>query len=495
MDLEPTTQYVDRDGAALAYHVLGEGPADVLFFFEIFQHFDLMLTDPDIHHNIQNHGRYARAVAFQRRGFGVSESISYVPTIEQQADDVVAIMDAVGVRRATLVGLLTTCGPMALVAARAPERVDAMVFVEPLAQGPLASGDLHGWTDAEVQHFVRTSREIYGDWGSGNLINLIDPKLCTPFNRRLMALLERSSATPSAAQAYVDSWMSMDIQDVMRSVQAPTRVLKFPNTPIPEAVSRHVAELIPHATFHAVPPLPPGSSIGQTWHPIAAAVEEVVTGAPHSADADRFLGTVLFTDIVSSTELLARVGDASYRELRASHERQVRTTVESHGGRLLTVTGDGTMSVFDGPSAAVRSAEAICREAEEGDIAVRAGIHTGELERDSMNITGLAVHIGARVGAAAGPGEVLVSRTVRDLVAGSGLVFASRGEHELKGVPGTWELFAVTQAGVQSTETPEESMQTPIDKAFLQTARRAPGFARAAVRFGNAIERRRARRS
>jgi class 3 adenylate cyclase len=160
----------------------------------------------------------------------------------------------------------------------------------------------------------------------------------------------------------------------------------------------------------------------------------------------------------------------------------------------MSVTGDGTMSVFEGPSAAVRCAEEICSDAEDAGIAVRAGIHTGELERDAMNVTGLTVHIGARVGAAADPGQILVSRTVHDLVAGSGLTFASRGEHELKGIPGRWELFAVTHAGEQPEDVPhEESMQTSMDKVTLTTARRAPRFARAAVRIGNAIERRRAR--
>jgi class 3 adenylate cyclase len=222
--------------------------------------------------------------------------------------------------------------------------------------------------------------------------------------------------------------------------------------------------------------------------------EEFVTGTAHAPDSDRSLGTVLFTDVVASTELLERVGDAAYRQLRVDHERSVRLAVETARGRLMTVTGDGTFSVFDSPMKAVRCAEAICREAEAAGIAVRAGIHTGELEHEAMNVTGLTVHIGARVGAAARPGEVMVSRTVRDLVAGSGLTFASRGEQELKGVSGTWELFAVTHAGEQPQDLPEEeSMQTSMDKMVLTTARRAPGFARAAVRLGNAIERRRAR--
>ena len=493
MDPVPT-QYIEREGASMAYQVAGNGPVDVVFFFEIFGHLDLQLTDPDIHHNYEGHARYSRSVIFQRRGFGLSETVPYMPTLEQQADDVLAIMDAIGSRHATLVGIFTTCLPMALVAAKAPERVDALVLVEPLAQGTKSSDNLHGWTEAEVRAVNGLLRQLADRWGSGDLVGLIDPSMLTPYNRRLMALLERCSATPTAARSHFDWAAAQDIRGVLKMVQAPTRVLKYPGTPFPEAAVRYVAELTPDATFESVSPLPPGSTIGQSWRPIAANVEEVVTGATHSPDADRFLGTVLFTDIVSSTELLSRVGDSAYREFRESHEREVRTAIETGGGSLLTVTGDGTMSVFESPTAAVRCAEKICREAATAGVEVRAGIHTGELERDATNVTGLTVHIGARVGAAAEPGQVLVSRTVHDLVAGSGLTFASRGSHELKGISGSWELFALAHAGEQPENLPRErSMQTQMDKMVVQTARRAPGFVRAAVRLGNAIERRRAR--
>jgi class 3 adenylate cyclase len=197
---------------------------------------------------------------------------------------------------------------------------------------------------------------------------------------------------------------------------------------------------------------------------------------------------------VSSTELLASVGDAQYRQMRNAHQRQVRVAVESCGGQLMTVTGDGTMSVFDGPSKAVRCAETICGEATESGLTVRCGVHTGELERDGMNVTGMTVHIGARVSSVADPGQVLVSRTVHDLVVGSGLSFRSCGEHALKGVPGTWELYAVTGVGDQADgERAEKSLQTPVDTVVMETVRRAPRLTRAAVRLGNAIERRRIR--
>lgn len=495
MDPVPT-RYIDRDGAALAYQVVGEGPVDVVVHFELGQHLDLCWTDPDIHHIYERGANYARTVYFQRRGFGLSDRLTYTPTVEQQAEDVLAVMDAVGMPSATLVGVLGTCGAMALVAANAPQRVNALVFINPLAQGVASTDDVPGWTDEEKAAFIEGYRRAFANWGSGGLIHMWDPVQDTAYNRRLMALSERCSATPADAKAYFDWRMNLDIQDVLRSVHVPARVLRFPSSPIPEAAVRHVAELMSNATFHALPATPLGASIGEAFIPVADHIEEAATGAIHRADADRYLGAVLFTDVVASTELLARVGDALYRQMRNSHQRQVRLAVETAGGHLMTVTGDGTMSVFDGPSKAVHCAEIICHEADDAGITVRCGVHIGELERDGMNVTGMTVHIGSLVSSAANPGQVLVSRTVHDLVVGSGLSFRSCGEHALKGVPGIWELFAVTDVGDQTENLPrEQSMQTSMDKVVMGTVRRAPHFTRAAVRLGNAIERRRIRAS
>ena len=493
MDPVPT-QYIDREDSALAYQVIGEGSVEGACFYECFQHLDLQMTDPDINYNVERIARYSRSVYFQRRGIGLSDHVPYAPTLEQQADDVLAVMDAAGIRRAALTGWFTTCGPLALVAARAPERVSSLTFLEPVAQGLAASDVIHGWTEEERQRAIAGVRLAMEKWGSGGFLDFFDPILDTPFNRRLMATLERSSSTPAAIVAHLEWWMQLDIRDVLPAVQAPTLVIHIPNATIPKAAVQHVAELIPTSTFHVLPQIRAGSSLGQIVLPAIDVVEEFITGTAHEPDSDRSLGTVLFTDVVASTELLERIGDAAYRELRSDHERAVRLAVETAGGRLLTVTGDGTLSVFDSPTRAVRCAETICREAESAGMAVRAGIHTGELEHDAMNVTGLTVHIGARVGAAAEPGQVLVSRTVRDLVAGSGLTFASRGEHRLKGISGSWELFVVTHVRERPRNLPpEESMQTSMDKMVLQTARTAPAFVRAAVRLGNAIERRRAR--
>jgi class 3 adenylate cyclase len=220
----------------------------------------------------------------------------------------------------------------------------------------------------------------------------------------------------------------------------------------------------------------------------------MAVGEPVPPDAERFLGTVLFTDVVGSTELLAQMGDAKYRDLRAAHEREVRLHVEAAGGRLLNVIGDGTISLFHGPTRAVGAAADISRAADRMGLPVRAGVHTGELERSGLDVTGMTVHIGARINALAAPGEVLVSSTVRDLVVGSGLAFVDRGTHELKGVPGQWGVFALADTSKRPAELPDEpSLETALDRAALRTARTAPRAMRVALRVGNAVQRRRAR--
>lgn len=493
MDPAPTF-YIERDGAALAYQVVGDGPVDVLYFNELPLHLDLFWTDPHMHHALERDALYSRAIHVQRRGFGLSDQIAYTPTIEQQADDLRAVMDAVGVERAALVGMWGTSAPVAMVAAQSPERVSGLVLYSPVVFGLAALEDRHGWEAADVENVFDGLRRAFAEWGTGRLIGELDPAIDTAFNRRLVGMLERSSATPAAAASYLESLLELDARDVLRSVQVPTRVLWSPTNSLPEAYGRYVASLIPSATFHLLLQTPPGTTLGQSLIPTMEHLEEVATGSSHQAEAERYLGTVLFTDLVSSTELLAAVGDVAYQDLRAAHERQIRLVVEDAGGELISVTGDGTLSVFDGPTKAVRVAEAICRQADEDGISVRCGVHTGEVQRDGRNITGMTVHIGARVGAAAGAGEVMVSRTVHDLVAGSGLGFSSRGEHELKGVPGSWELFVVGP----SEEPPDGtlsggSIQTPMDKVAVQAARRAPGLLRTAMRVANAVERRRAR--
>ena len=434
--MEPVpTHYLDRDGAALAYQVVGDGPVDVVAAYELGMHLDLCWTDPDIHRNYERLAGFSRFACFQPRGFGLSDQITYTPTIEQQADDMLAVMDAVGMRRATLMGNASTCGAAALLAAQVPERVHGLVLFMPVPYGWEAREDTHGWTASDVDAFLGDVQHAVGRWGTGETINIWGPSWASNLNRRLSAMLERSSATPAAAQKYMEAFLDQDVRDVYRSVQVPTRVLWLSGCLCPEAYGRYTAGLIPGASYHLLPEAPMGSSIGQAFVPIFDHLEEAATGTPHSADADRFLGTVVFTDVVASTEVLASVGDAKYQDMRANHERLVRLEVEGrrwaaherhgrrdvecvrgtqHGGanRGVDLPGRGRRWVADPGRCPHRRAAARRDERHR---------HVGAHRRPS------AVRL-------AGPGEVWVSRTVHDLVTGSGLTFASRGEQELKGV-------------------------------------------------------------
>jgi class 3 adenylate cyclase/pimeloyl-ACP methyl ester carboxylesterase len=467
----------------------------VLWLGEVGQHFDLAWTDPYIHQSYELASTWSRSVYMQMRGLGLSDPIRYIPSLEQQADDVLAVLDAADMHRATLVGSLTTCGALCVVAAKAPERVSGLVLFRPIACGPLAAdAGQHGWRPEEAAAYASGWRDVMGRWGSGATAEMWDPVLATPYNRRLLAMLERCSAKPTFAQSYLDAALRLDVTPYLPAIQAPARILFTPTTHEPRAVVQRVAELIPAATFLELPPTPPGASIGETYIEVWGQAREMATGLPRQPESDRFLGTVLFTDVVASTELLARIGDARYRDVHAAHERQVRLSVERADGRLVNVTGDGTFSIFDGPTKAVRCADEIVRAAADLGLDVRAGVHTGELQATGHDVTGLSVHIGARISALAAPGEVLVSSTVRDLVLGSGLEFSDRGSQELKGVPGRWAVYALAGARAQPATLPAEpSLETTMDRAALRTARVAPWALRGALRVGNAVQRRRAR--
>jgi class 3 adenylate cyclase len=292
----------------------------------------------------------------------------------------------------------------------------------------------------------------------------------------------------------LDFLINLDHTDIFRAVSVPSRVLYVRGNITPEPVVRRVAELIDAGEFVPLPIPAPGSSLGEAWLAIFDHLQEMATGTSRSGDVDRFLATVLFTDLVGSTELLTELGDAQYRDLRAAHERHVRLTVEEARGRLVNVIGHGTLSIFDRASDAVKCARAICGHAETQNLSVRAGVHAGELERTGMDVTGMTVHVGARVASLAGAGEVLVSRTVKDLLLGSDLVFRDRGSRSLRGVPGKWDLYALTgQQPVQpGTAADAELMATPTDRFALRIAQRAPRLARSALAVGNAWQRRRA---
>ncbi|MGW0018677.1 adenylate/guanylate cyclase domain-containing protein [Rhodococcus sp. NPDC003382] len=480
----PVTRYIQRDGHALAYQLVGGGPHPVAWFFEDMMHPDLMWTDPHLHYNFERCSSFARSLFFQRRGFGLSDPVDHVPTLEEQADDVLAVLDDAGVARVTLVGASSTCGAVALLAARCPDRVAGLVLAEPWSEALLSEDGEPppGWTRAQRDRFVDSFRGAYARWGHGELTSLAHPTLDVPHNRRIMAMLERCSATPATAQQHLEWAMRVSYVQVLPSIQCRTEVLHQPESLFARDAVRRVAELVPNGRFHDLPPIPAGATLGEALIPVLDHVEELATGTVRPVDADRFLATILFTDVVRSTEVLARLGDNRFAELLAAHDRMVRGEVGAGGGSLVGIAGDGTLSVFDGPAAALHCAHRIDCAAKKLGLSVRAGVHAGPVARAGPELTGMTVHLGARIAASAGPGQVRCSQTVRDLAAGADIDFTDLGRHRLKGVPGQVRLFAATN-GARPTQSAAPPRPTMSDRAVLTVARKAPGVLRELARL------------
>jgi class 3 adenylate cyclase/pimeloyl-ACP methyl ester carboxylesterase len=487
MEIPPEVRYVVRDGKSIAYQRFGSGDRRLVVIWTSVGNLDLVWTDAVISDLLVHMSERYECVMYDQLGFGLSDPVDHVPTIEERAADMGAVMDAVGFANATIdTGYDASLGAV-LFAAQQPDRVDGLLLLAPFAQGWLSAPveELVGWEDAEqVAAYEREWDHAYEHWGRGESVRMTMPALATPRNLRTWGMLERACASPAMVRTQQEISSRADVRDVLRSVQAPALVTRPTGNGLPELAVRYVAELLPNGTYWELPETDSLSEFFATY--LRRAEEFAVTtfGATDNARADRALMTVLFTDIVGSTEQAVLLGDARWRELLMAHERILRREVEAVGGRLLKLTGDGSLSTFDGPARAIRCAERISAAAGQLDLRIRAGIHTGECEVIEGDVAGIAVHIAARVSAQAGPGEVLVSRTVRDLVTGSGIALQSRGERDLKGVEGSWELFAV---GSETAPLPAPDQTRELrasDRVVLLAARRAPGLLRAASRIG-----------
>lgn len=485
MQIPPPTCYARRGGASIAYQAFGEGPP-VLMSPTAPSHLDLMWIDPGYTQVLRRLGGFAHTVIFDARGLGLSDPLDHVPTVEEGADDLEAVMDAARVERAVLLALGTAYPPAAMFAARAPERVEGLVLVAPWAVGIAAVEDssmIVGYDERMQRALVGWQDAVEHHWGEGRTIELIARSIATDRVKRNWGMLERASAAPAMIRAVTQATFEIDMREVLTAIRVPTIVVAREGSFQPRAIPQHVADLIPGAEFDWQPEARANDGVDGFMSPFIDAVERIVTGGRTMRRTQRILATVLFTDIAASTERASAMGDERWRNLLDRHEALLREHVANGGGRVVKMIGDGSLSVFDGPARAIGCAGDFVDAARALDLDVRAGVHTGECEIVDDDLVGLAVHIGARVGALAGTGEVLVSRTVKDLVVGSGLEFKSRGTHELKGVPGSWELFALT--GSQASTVPVATEQPPVqrsDRIVLTLARRAPGLLRMAGR-------------
>jgi class 3 adenylate cyclase len=428
--------------AEVAYQVLGDGPRDLLMFNALGQHIEVAWQMAEVTEYFTRLASISRLIRFDRRGVGASDGVprNAIPTWEDFTEDAGAVLDAVGSQQASIFAWLET-GPMALLfAAMHPEHVDALILLNTFARFLVADDYPIGVTPEDLDALVEM---VKAGWGAPDLNRLATPSRAEDreFLDRFGSLL-RSSATPRMAAAQYDYILRhIDAREALPLIHVPTLVLHTrENNFIPTAQGRYLTEHIDGARFVELP----GSDLapfGENGPRIADEVAEFLTGE-RPVEIERLLTTVLFTDIVDSTGRTASLGDRRWRALLDAHDRAVRDQLRLSRGKEINTTGDGFVASFDGPARAIRCAQDIVAATRLLGIELRVGLHTGECEVRGEDLGGLAVHIAARVGALACPGEVLVSSTVKDLVVGSGIEFEDRREHDLKGVPGTWRLYA-----------------------------------------------------
>jgi class 3 adenylate cyclase len=437
--VEPSTQYAKHGDRRIAYQVWGEGPRELVIVPGFVSHLEVAREHRPYERYMQRLASFARVVVFDKAGSGLSDPLVGSETFEQRVDDIGAVMDAAGCERAAVMGMSEGASMTILFSAMHPERVDAAILYGTIVRSKAAEDFPWAVEDEAWQVGFEGIQEA---WGEGaTLFSQARGMMEDEGFRAWWSRFERMAASPSTALAALRLDAEIDIREFLPSVRVPTLVLHRQDDFWPVDQARYAAERIPDAKLVVLEGDSHWPWIGDT-DAVTGEIEEFLTGARHAPEPDRILATVLFTDIVDSTGHAAKLGDRRWRSLLEDHESLVRRQLERFQGREVKTTGDGFLATFDGPARAVRCARAIAEEVRPLGIEVRAGLHAGECELRDSDVGGIAVHIGARVSAAAGAGEVLVSSTVKDLVAGSGIEFEERGECELKGVPGTWRLYA-----------------------------------------------------
>ncbi|HWX74107.1 MAG TPA: adenylate/guanylate cyclase domain-containing protein [Solirubrobacteraceae bacterium] len=438
----PETKYARSGDVHIAYQVFGEGELDLVLVPGYTTHIELAWEHEPAARLLEGLASFARVIAFDRRGSGLSDPVPGAPTLEVRMDDVRAVMDAAGSERAALVGVSEGVSMCLLFAATYPQRARALVLSGGMARSTYAE-DYPWGTPAEA--LVESGIELLlPNWGNGSVIEVSAPSQAgDEESRAFFGRLERASASPGMLAALSQMFIDLDVREIVPSVHTPTLILhRTRDRLVNVRHGRWLAEHMPNARLVEFE----GDDHMFFYEGTEAwlgEVQEFLTGARAAPVTDRVLATVLFTDIVDSTRAAAELGDQRWRSVLERHQRAVRDALDRFNGREVKSIGDGFLATFDGPARAINCARAILASSKALQLRVRAGLHTGECEVMGDDIGGIAVHIAARVSAHAEPGEVLVSRTVRDLVAGSGIEFADRGVHELKGVPDTWQLYAV----------------------------------------------------
>ena len=440
MAVGSSTRYTQSGDLHIAWQAAGDGPVDIVYVPSSIGQLEQLVTEPGVMAFIERVCGFARVITFDRRGSGLSDPVMSAPTLEEQMDDVLAVMEAAGSERAAVLGTLEGGALAMLFAATHPDRAAALILYATFARTLWAPD--YAWAP-KVEEREQRLRWLEGQWGQGGIaLGLAPSRAGDPAFVEWAGRMERYAASPGTIRRINEVTGPLDVRHVLPSIRVPTLVMHRREDPFLNVEhSRYLAEHIPGARYVELEGSDSIFSEGDT-EAILGEIEEFTTGARAEREPDRVLATVLFTDIVGSTERAAALGDSGWRTLLGRHDAVVQRQITRHRGRCVKSTGDGVLATFDGPARAVRAARSIEEEVRTLGIEIRAGLHTGECEVIKDDVGGLAVHIGARVMGLAQAGEVLVSSTVKDLVVGSGIGFSEHGTHELRGIPGEWRLFA-----------------------------------------------------
>ncbi|MGC1853098.1 MAG: adenylate/guanylate cyclase domain-containing protein [Solirubrobacterales bacterium] len=445
MEVDALTRYADSDGVSIAYQMHGEGELDLVFVPGFVSHVEVLWEGPAMARFLRRLASFARVVVFDKRGQGLSDRPADPPTLEESMDDLRAVLEAAGFERPAILGI-SEGGPMSILfAATYPERISSLVLYGTYARMVRSDDFPLGIPEDALDRWAEMVRREWG--GPVGLRHWAPSALGDAEFERWWARLLRQGTSPAGAIALIDLYRELDVRGALSSIDVPALVLhRADDRIVPVRQAHFLAERIADARYVEL-----GGADHLAWtgdqDSLLDEVEEFLTGSRRAHEPERALATVLFTDIVDSTEIAARLGDRRWRDLLERHDAIVRRQLAVHRGHEVKTMGDGFLATFDGPARAIRCATAIAAALREIGLEIRAGIHTGEVELIGEDVGGMAVNIGARIGALAEPEEVLVSSTVRELVVGSGLDFSERGTHTLKGAPDQWRLFAVNQPG------------------------------------------------
>lgn len=441
--MTPKTQYARSGDVSIAYQVSGDGPLDLVVVPGALSHLEHSWTEPAFARYFERLATFARVLRFDKRGTGMSDRDAGLPTLEDRMDDVRAVMDAAGSQRAAVFGSSEGAALAALFAASHPDRTIALVLYGACVR-LLSAPD---WPGIPSEVFEQTQALRQETFGEGLPLAVWAPSAATPERQAWWGTSERLAASPSAGRALIAMLRNIDVREILPTIRVPTLVVhRRDDLIIDVRAARLIAEAIPSTRFVELA----GSDHLPMYGDVEALVGEIaefLTGHRHAVEPDRVLATVAFTDIVGSTELAVKLGDAEWGMVLDRHDDCAQRKATEYAGRVVKTMGDGVLATFDGPARATRFAAALANELASTGLQLRAGVHTGEVELRGEDIGGVAVHIAARIAALAGAGEILVSRTVKDLTAGSGLVFEDRGAHRLKGIGDDWNLYRVANDG------------------------------------------------